>query len=62
MSTKQYFTAICFFHYSKEMQPHKFRNIANIDKFMKFAKEKGYLYVNFYDKVTRDFLYKKWVE
>lgn len=58
---KQLLTAICFYHVNDGRNPHKYRNISGIDKFMIFAKTKGFLYVNFYDKETKNFIERRWV-
>ena len=56
-----YYTAICFFHFSENKQPWKYRNIKNKENFIKFAAKHGVLYVNFYSKNTREFAGREWI-
>jgi hypothetical protein len=52
---KKLFTAIIFFDASTGRQPAKYRNISNPASFVRFAKNSGAIYCNWYSKETREF-------
>jgi hypothetical protein len=58
----RYQTAICFFHHSEGKSPLKYRNIRNRDNFLKFISMKGVLYCNFYDKATKQYIDRVWLQ
>jgi len=49
------FTGIIFFDPKSNIPPRKYRNINNVQNFLKFALKSGGWYVNLYDKVSRKF-------
>lgn len=55
------FNAITFFHYSKNRPPMKHRGINNKTHFENWAKLQGALYINYYDKKTKEFENRKWL-
>lgn len=59
METTKYFTAIFF---DSEKKAYKYRNIPSSEpgftKFLYFARSKQAVEVNFYDKITRQFIKK----
>lgn len=57
----EYYTAIIFFSEEKNIQPRKYRNINNLDNFMRFADKQGGLYVNFYFKKNKAFYCRLWL-
>lgn len=56
------FTAIIFFHHSKNKQPIKYRGITNKTKFEAFADQLQGLYINYYNKETKQFDSRKWLK
>ena len=58
---KRLFTGIIFFKPETGLPPRKYRNINNIENFLKFALKSGGWYVNLYDKVSRQFEARKYV-
>jgi hypothetical protein len=58
---KKLFTAIAFFPPNLERSPAKYRNISNRNSFTKFARREGFLYVNWYDKHTRQYLERQYL-
>lgn len=48
-------TAIIFFKPETGITPRKYRNINNVQNFLKFATKSGGWYVNLYCKTTRKF-------
>lgn len=59
---KKLLTAICFFSPKEDRHPLKYRNINNVEKFIKFVEPKGVLYINFYNKETREFVNRHWIK
>lgn len=57
----EYYTAIIFFPELEKKDPYKYRNITQVDNFMKFAKKIGGHYVNLYEKKTRKFYCRVWL-
>lgn len=55
------FTGIIFFPPETQIPPRKYRNINNVQNFLKFALKSGGWYVNLYDKVSRKFEARKYV-
>jgi hypothetical protein len=51
------YSATIFFP-AGSFRPRKYRNIYNKLSFIKFAKQSGGIYINFYDKETKDFLFQ----
>jgi hypothetical protein len=58
---KKLYTAIMFFHYKTDQKPMKYRKIYNKDKFEQFAISKGALYINYYDRETKQFDGRVWL-
>lgn len=56
------FTAIVFFHHSKGKTPLKYRGITNKAKFEAFADQLQGLYINYYNKETKQFDSRKWLK
>ncbi len=50
-----------FFHYKTDQKPMKYRKIYNKDKFEQFAISKGALYINYYDRETKQFDGRVWL-
>ena len=59
---KKIFTAICFFHVREQKQPLKYRNIVNKEKFCSWIATKGVIYVNWYDKETKQYDGRQWIQ
>jgi hypothetical protein len=59
-----YYTAIVFFRSTDKMRPRKYRNINNLQSFKQFVIDKvsGAIYYNLYDKATKSFIKKEWIE
>jgi hypothetical protein len=57
----EYYTAIIFFPDEKQIQPRKYRNINNMDNFMRFAQGQGAMYINLYFKKTKAFYCRIWI-
>jgi len=57
-----YFTAICF---DRNKKPYKYRAIAqkpgSISRFEKFCISRGFVYINYYDRASRSFAYRKYL-
>lgn len=51
----EYYTGIIFFEDFKLISPKKYRNINDIDNFINFARKVGGDYVNLYEKKTRKY-------
>ena len=56
MSQNNLYTCIVFFDHESFKQPHKYRNVNNLEKFKLFAFQKGAVYFNVYSKKTREFI------
>ena len=56
------YTAIIFFKPDTGIQPRKYRNINNVENLLKFATKSGGWYVNLYDKSTKKFEARKYVQ
>lgn len=54
---KQTYSATIFFQ-PGTLRPRKYRNIHNKLSFIRFAKNSGGVYINFYDKETKNFLFQ----
>jgi hypothetical protein len=53
-------TAICFNDKNKAFKYRKIINrLGTVDKFETFLKSKNIVYINYYDSVTKKFLYQK---
>ena len=57
----EYYTAIIFFEDHKEITPKKYRNIKRVENFIDFARKVGGHYVNLYEKKTRKFYCRVWL-
>lgn len=57
----EYYTGIIFFHFSTGITPKKYRNINDIDHFMNFCRKVNGLYVNLYEKKTKKFYCRIWI-
>lgn len=57
----KYYTAIVFFKPETGISPRKYRNISNVENFLKFALKSDGWYVNLYFKENRKFAYRKFV-
>jgi hypothetical protein len=61
MESAKYFTAICFDFNEK---PYKYRNIKNsartVLSFEKYCAGKQIMYINYYDKASRQFVCRKY--
>jgi len=55
---KQIYSATIFFP-AGSLRPRKYRTIYNKVSFIRFAKNSGGIYVNFYDKITKNFLFQE---
>ena len=55
------YTAIVFFYPNSNIKPRKYRNINNIENFLKFAKNEGGWYVNLYCKLSAKFEARKYL-
>ena len=53
---KQIFTCIIFFPTAIKPGPSKYRNITDLDKFKRFAANRDAIYMNVYDKLTKQFI------
>ena len=55
-----YYTAICFDNTGKAL---KYRNIKknSVNKFEEFCKTKNVVYVNYYDKKTKQFVLRQYI-
>lgn len=60
--SKKIFTAIAFFPKGIANDPCKYRNISNPENFVKFAKKSGFAYINWYDKETRKFEKREYLQ
>lgn len=56
------YTGIVFFHHSKGKTPLKYRGITNKAKFELFAAKLDALYINYYNKSTKQFEGRKWLK
>ena len=56
------YNAITFFHFSKNRAPMKHRGISNKIHFENWARSQGALYINYYDKLTKKFQERKWIQ
>lgn len=56
------FTAIIFFKPERELKPRKYRNINNLENFLKFAEKSGGWYVNLYCKRSAKFEARKYLK
>ena len=56
------YNAITFFHFSKNREPMKHRGISNKIHFENWARSQGALYINYYDKLTKKFQERKWIQ
>ena len=56
------YTAIIFYDNEKGYRPRKYRNISNLENFLKFAKNSGGWYVNLYCKRTAKFEARKYLK
>lgn len=54
------YTCIVFF-YLNSKPPLKYRNVNNLDRFNTFAESRGGYYFNVYEKVTRRFVKRVYV-
>ena len=61
--SKQLFTAIVFFSPFTKKLPFKYRNVNSEDKFSDFCRRKlpGSIYYNLYDKQTKNFIKRIWL-
>jgi hypothetical protein len=57
----EYYTAIIFFEDQKENTPRKYRNINRVENFIEFARKVGGKYVNLYEKQTKRFYCRVWL-
>ena len=57
----EYYTAIIFFEDHKEITPKKYRNINRVENFIDFARKVGGHYVNLYEKKTKRFYCRVWL-
>ena len=57
----QIFTAIVFFKPEKQISPRKYRNINNVQNFLKFCLKSDAWYINLYDKRSGKFEARKYV-
>jgi len=53
---KQLYTCIMFFPQSIKPRLSKYRNITDLDKFKRFAANRDAIYMNVYDKLTKQFI------
>jgi hypothetical protein len=51
----EYYTGIIFFESFTGITPKKYRNIKNVDSFLNFCRKINGLYVNLYEKKTKKF-------
>ena len=56
------YNAIIFFKPDTGILPRKYRNINNVENLLKFATKCGAWYVNLYDKRTKEFEARKYVQ
>lgn len=56
------FTGIIFFKPETQTPPRKYRNISNVQNFLKFAQKSGGWYVNLYDKRSSKFEARKYLK
>jgi hypothetical protein len=57
---KKTYTGIMFFMDART--PRKYRNIQNLENFLKFGLKSGGWYVNLYDKITGKFEARKYLK
>ena len=59
----EYYTAIIFFDKKENKDPYKYRNIntKHVDNFLVFARKVGGHYVNLYEKKTKRFYCRVWL-
>jgi len=53
---KTLYTCIIFFDAKNSIQPAKYRKINNLDNFESFARRRGGIYFNVYEKETKIFV------
>lgn len=60
IKAKARYTAICFYPSISERVPEKFR-FRKVEKFFPFALRKGFIYFNVYNRRTKEYLHRVWI-